>query len=116
MALDYRRAGAVGAGARTHRRDLAIGNEQVALLVEPRCGIEEARVLEERAQAVQARVRDDRLWSRYIRPMQLSRRVTSLKASSTVAVMNKAKALKAAGIDVLNFSAGEPDFQSPALR
>lgn len=45
--------------------------------------------------------------------MQLSRRVTSLKASSTVAVMNKAKALKAAGVDVLNFSAGEPDFQSP---
>ncbi|MFT3684927.1 MAG: pyridoxal phosphate-dependent aminotransferase [Phycisphaerales bacterium] len=47
--------------------------------------------------------------------MQLSRRVTSLKASSTVAVMNKAKALKAAGVDVLNFSAGEPDFQSPTL-
>ncbi|HYD02379.1 MAG TPA: pyridoxal phosphate-dependent aminotransferase [Phycisphaerales bacterium] len=46
--------------------------------------------------------------------MQLSRRVTSLKPSSTVAVMNKAKALKAAGVDVLNFSAGEPDFQSPA--
>ncbi|MDP1660469.1 MAG: aminotransferase class I/II-fold pyridoxal phosphate-dependent enzyme, partial [Phycisphaerales bacterium] len=45
--------------------------------------------------------------------MQLSRRVTSLKPSSTVAVMNKAKALKAAGVDVLNFSAGEPDFPSP---
>ena len=46
--------------------------------------------------------------------MQLSRRVTSLKPSSTVAVMNKAKALKAAGVDVLNFSAGEPDFPSPS--
>lgn len=46
--------------------------------------------------------------------MHLSRRVTTLKASSTVAVMNKAKALRAAGVDVLNFSAGEPDFPSPA--
>lgn len=27
--------------------------------------------------------------------------------------MNKAKALKAAGVDVLNFSAGEPDFNTP---
>jgi aspartate/methionine/tyrosine aminotransferase len=43
----------------------------------------------------------------------LSARVDSLKASSTVAVMNKAKALKAAGVDVLNFSAGEPDFNTP---
>lgn len=47
--------------------------------------------------------------------MQLSKRVASLKPSSTVAVMNKAKALKAAGVDVLNFSAGEPDFPSPPL-
>lgn len=46
--------------------------------------------------------------------MHLSKRVASLKPSSTVAVMNKAKALKAAGVDVLNFSAGEPDFPSPA--
>jgi aspartate aminotransferase len=45
--------------------------------------------------------------------MNLSARVWSLKASSTVAVMNKAKALKAAGADVLNFSAGEPDFDTP---
>ncbi|MCU0689099.1 MAG: aminotransferase class I/II-fold pyridoxal phosphate-dependent enzyme [Phycisphaerales bacterium] len=45
--------------------------------------------------------------------ISLSARVDSLKASSTVAVMNKAKALKAAGVDVLNFSAGEPDFNTP---
>lgn len=45
--------------------------------------------------------------------MELSRRVRSLKPSSTVAVMNKAKALQAQGVPVLNFSAGEPDFNSP---
>ncbi len=45
--------------------------------------------------------------------MNLSRRVSGLKPSSTVAVMNKAKALIAQGVPVLNFSAGEPDFNSP---
>lgn len=45
--------------------------------------------------------------------MRLSQRVLSLKPSSTVAVMNKAKALKASGVDVLNFGAGEPDFNTP---
>lgn len=45
--------------------------------------------------------------------MNLSRRARSLKPSSTVAVMNKAKALLAQGVPVLNFSAGEPDFNSP---
>ena len=45
--------------------------------------------------------------------MNLSRRVSGLKPSSTVAVMNKAKALLAQGVPVLNFSAGEPDFNSP---
>jgi aspartate aminotransferase len=45
--------------------------------------------------------------------MELSRRVRALKPSSTVAVMNKAKALLAQGVPVLNFSAGEPDFDSP---
>jgi aspartate aminotransferase len=47
--------------------------------------------------------------------LQLSSRVRSLKPSSTVAVMNRAKALKAQGVDVLNFSAGEPDFNSPRV-
>ncbi|MBX9736478.1 MAG: pyridoxal phosphate-dependent aminotransferase [Phycisphaerales bacterium] len=45
--------------------------------------------------------------------MRLSNRVLALKPSSTVAVMNKAKALKASGVDVLNFGAGEPDFNTP---
>lgn len=45
--------------------------------------------------------------------MQLSRRLQSLKPSATVAVMNRAAALRAEGVEVLNFSAGEPDFNSP---
>ena len=43
----------------------------------------------------------------------LSRRVSNLKPSITVALNNRAKALKASGIDVLGFAAGEPDFDTP---
>lgn len=43
----------------------------------------------------------------------LSRRVSDLKPSITVALNNRAKALKASGIDVLGFAAGEPDFDTP---
>lgn len=46
--------------------------------------------------------------------MRLSDRVLSLRTSSTVAMMNRAKALQAQGVDVLSFSAGEPDFDTPA--
>ncbi|MEK6701181.1 MAG: pyridoxal phosphate-dependent aminotransferase [Planctomycetota bacterium] len=45
--------------------------------------------------------------------LQTSRRVAALKPSVTIAFMNRAKAMKAAGQDVLNFSAGEPDFDTP---
>lgn len=45
--------------------------------------------------------------------MHISKRALAVKSSSTVAVMNKAKALKAQGVAVLNFSAGEPDFDTP---
>ncbi|XVJ58831.1 MAG: pyridoxal phosphate-dependent aminotransferase [Tepidisphaera sp.] len=47
--------------------------------------------------------------------LQTSRRVAALKPSVTIAFMNRAKAMKAAGQDVLNFSAGEPDFDTPKL-
>ena len=40
-------------------------------------------------------------------------RVTNIKPSPTLAVNAKAKALKAAGADILNFSVGEPDFDTP---
>lgn len=43
----------------------------------------------------------------------LSRRVCSIKDSPTLAVSAKAKAMKAQGIDVVGFGAGEPDFDTP---
>lgn len=46
--------------------------------------------------------------------MDLSDRARALKPSSTLAVTAKAKALKAAGKDVISFGAGEPDFDTPA--
>ncbi len=46
--------------------------------------------------------------------INLANRVTSIKPSPTLAVNAKAKALKAAGADILNFSVGEPDFDTPA--
>ncbi|MEO0483498.1 MAG: pyridoxal phosphate-dependent aminotransferase [Planctomycetota bacterium] len=43
----------------------------------------------------------------------LSHRVRQLKPSVTVAVANRAKEMKRAGLDVLGFAAGEPDFNTP---
>lgn len=43
----------------------------------------------------------------------LSQRVSSLKPSPTLAVDAKAKAMKAQGLDIVNLSAGEPDFDTP---
>jgi aspartate aminotransferase len=45
--------------------------------------------------------------------MKLSRRVTDLKPSATVAVMNRAKEMQRQGVDVVSFAAGEPDFDTP---
>ncbi len=45
--------------------------------------------------------------------MLLSKRVRSLSPSLTIAISTKAKELKANGKDVLNFSTGEPDFDTP---
>ncbi len=44
----------------------------------------------------------------------LADRVLQVPPSPTLAVNAKAKALKAAGADILNFSVGEPDFDTPA--
>lgn len=43
----------------------------------------------------------------------LSKRVQSIKPSPTLAMDSKAKALKADGVDVINFGVGEPDFDTP---
>jgi len=45
--------------------------------------------------------------------MKLSQRIRRLKPSATLAVDAKAKAMRAKGIDVINLSAGEPDFDTP---
>ncbi|MCC7407847.1 MAG: pyridoxal phosphate-dependent aminotransferase, partial [Phycisphaeraceae bacterium] len=45
--------------------------------------------------------------------MELSDRAKAIKPSSTLAVTAKAKAMKAAGVDVVSFGAGEPDFDTP---
>lgn len=45
----------------------------------------------------------------------LSLRARSIKPSITLTISAKAKAMKASGIDVLNFSAGEPDFDTPDI-
>lgn len=44
---------------------------------------------------------------------RISQRVGSIAPSATLAVTNKAKALKAAGEAVVGFGAGEPDFPTP---
>ena len=45
--------------------------------------------------------------------MKCSARVRSLRGSATLAVTARAKALRAAGRDVIGFGAGEPDFDTP---
>ncbi len=45
---------------------------------------------------------------------RVSRRVDAITESATLAVDAKAKALQAAGEDVIGFGAGEPDFPTPA--
>lgn len=44
---------------------------------------------------------------------QISKRVQSLSASATLAMSQKSNELKASGIDVINMSVGEPDFDTP---
>jgi aspartate aminotransferase len=45
--------------------------------------------------------------------MQLAQRLRNIQPSLTLAIDAKAKAMKASGIDVCSFSAGEPDFDTP---
>lgn len=45
--------------------------------------------------------------------MKISARVSRLSPSLTLALTAKAKAMRAEGIDVLSFGAGEPDFDTP---
>lgn len=45
--------------------------------------------------------------------MQFSKRIGRISVSPTLAVVQKAAKLKASGIDVVDFGAGEPDFPTP---
>lgn len=45
--------------------------------------------------------------------MLLTKRVQKIKPSPTLAISAKAKMMKAKGIDVIGFGAGEPDFDTP---
>ncbi|HKY63619.1 MAG TPA: pyridoxal phosphate-dependent aminotransferase [bacterium] len=45
--------------------------------------------------------------------IQLAKRIAKVKPSPTLAIDSKAKAMKAEGIDVVGFGAGEPDFDTP---
>ncbi|MEW6720690.1 MAG: pyridoxal phosphate-dependent aminotransferase [Thermodesulfobacteriota bacterium] len=45
--------------------------------------------------------------------MKLAKRVGKIQPSATLAITNKAKQMKAQGIDVVGFGAGEPDFDTP---
>src|ERR1043166_1955041 len=47
--------------------------------------------------------------------MQLAERMKQVADSITLAVSAKANALKKAGVDVVGFGAGEPDFDTPAF-
>ena len=44
---------------------------------------------------------------------QLSDRLNSLSPSATLAMSQKSSELKAQGVDVINLSVGEPDFNTP---
>src|SRR5436190_19896417 len=46
-------------------------------------------------------------------PMEISGRAAQLTPSLTLSIDSKAKAMKAEGIDVCGFGAGEPDFDTP---
>lgn len=46
--------------------------------------------------------------------IQVSDRVKSLAASATLAMSQKSNELKAQGVDVINLSVGEPDFETPS--
>ena len=47
--------------------------------------------------------------------MELSRRSRNITGSLTLEIDARAKAMRAAGEDVVGFGAGEPDFPTPAF-
>src|SRR5262245_27364912 len=48
-------------------------------------------------------------------PMRLARRIDRIEPSITLALDERAKAMRAAGRDVISMAVGEPDFPAPEL-
>ena len=48
-------------------------------------------------------------------PTEISQRCRAISPSATLTVDAKAKAMRAEGIDVIGFAAGEPDFDTPKV-
>jgi aspartate aminotransferase len=46
-------------------------------------------------------------------PFPVSENVSRMQSSATMAAMQAAEALRAAGVNVCDFGAGEPDFDTP---
>ena len=46
-------------------------------------------------------------------PLGISNNCRNIAPSATLAMDAKAKAMRAAGVDVIGFAAGEPDFDTP---
>lgn len=52
-------------------------------------------------------------YTSHIKKAMVSERLSQLRPSPTLEITAKAKALKAQGVDVIGFGAGEPDFDTP---
>ena len=69
----------------------------------------------------QADMRNACYWDEIIRAgeicmsLALSKKAQAVKPSSTLAITAKAKELKAKGLDVVGFGAGEPDFNTQTI-
>jgi len=79
-----------------------------ALIVSLLCRIQEIGFITGGTGPLSIRGGKDMAWD-----TPLADRVKNLKPSPTLAVDAKAKALKAQGVDIVNLSAGEPDFDTP---
>ena len=47
--------------------------------------------------------------------MEISNRIQAVNPSATLQITARAKSMRKSGIDVVNFAAGEPDFDTPQL-
>ena len=75
--------------------------------------IPEKRELPYRLMSEQETVPEEGIEIAPIGPPAVSRRAAGIRASPTLQATNRARALRAAGHDILSLSAGEPDFDTP---